>query len=325
MNKMKHGYHYWNEEELDITETDHERAKQYIEKANEIDPDSAEAREKMNLNKEIIQSIPRVCPIESIENYNHNSEEWEYYIDEINYKINDFNSNFIMAGTEKWGDDAWEEMRSRRIGKYKDECIIINASFGDLNNKYLEIEKINMDELRLFATKGDSGQSLIDRSEEVYSVLHQIVNPAKCHIIQDNDLYQLSKDLDEKEFLHRFNNSLFEYAKRKLALEKKNDLDTSNSQWERSVRELVHWFSDYNFKPTKKKDTGRPKGRTKRTIDRYKKVYHRFIISQKKFPAKKKSELYELCSTKDYNGMTYSRKTIKNIIEDKRYNLIPSR
>ena len=279
----------------------------------------------MNLNKEIIQNIPRVCPIESIENYNHNSEEWEYYIDEINYKINDFNSNFIMAGTEKWGDDAWEEMRSRRIGKYKDECIIINASFGDLNNKYLEIEKINMDELRLFATKGDSGQSLIDRSEEVYSVLHQIVNPAKCHIIQDNDLYQLSKDLDEKEFLHRFNNSLLEYAKRKLALEKQNDLDTSNSQWERSVRELVHWFSDYNFKPTKKKDTGRPKGRTKRTIDRYKKVYHRFIISQKKFPAKKKSELYELCSTKDYNGMTYSRKTIKNIIEDKRYNLIPSR
>ena len=325
MNKMKHGYHYWNEEELDITETDHERAKQYIEKANEIDPDYAEAREKMNLNKEIIQSIPRVCPIESIENYNHNSEEWEYYIDEINYKINDFNSNFIMAGTEKWGDDAWEEMRSRRIGKYKDECIIINASFGDLNNKYLEIEKINMDELRLFATKGDSGQSLIDRFEEKYSVLHQIVNPAKCHIIEDNDLYQLSKDLDEKEFLHRFNNSLFEYAKRKLALEKKNDLDTSNSQWERSVRELVHWFSDYNFKPTKKKDTGRPKGRTKRTIDRYKKVYHQFIVLQKKYPAKKKSELYELCSTQDYYGMTYTRKTIRNIIEDKKYNLIPSR
>ena len=241
---MKHGYHYWNEEELDITETDHERAKQYIEKANEIDPDSAEAREKMNLNKEIIQSIPRVCPIESIENYNHNSEEWEYYIDEINYKINDFNSNFIMAGTEKWGDDAWEEMRSRRIGKYKDECIIINASFGDLNNKYLEIEKINMDELRLFATKGDSGQSLIDRSEEVYSVLHQIVNPAKCHIIQDNDLYQLSKDLDEKEFLHWFNNSLLEYAKRKLALEKQNGLNTKDSEWSRSVREFIHWFDE---------------------------------------------------------------------------------
>ena len=70
---------------------------------------------------------------------------------------------------------------------------------------------------------------------------------------------------------------------------------------------------------------GRPKGVTKRTIDRYKKVYHQFIILQKKYSSKKKSELYELCASKDYDGTTYSRKTIKNIIEDKMYNIIPSR
>ena len=70
---------------------------------------------------------------------------------------------------------------------------------------------------------------------------------------------------------------------------------------------------------------GRPKGLTKRTIDRYKKVYRQFTIFQKKYTAKKKSELYELCSTIDYDGATYSRKTIRNIIEDKRYNLKPSR
>ena len=80
-------------------------------------------------------------------------------------------------------------------------------------------------------------------------------------------------------------------------------------------------------KLTKKKLVGRggrPKGMTKRTIDRYKKVYRQFTVLQKKYTAYKKSELYELCSTIDYDGATYSRKTIRNIIEDKRYNLTPS-
>ena len=75
----------------------------------------------------------------------------------------------------------------------------------------------------------------------------------------------------------------------------------------------------------KPKGMGRPKGLTKRTIDRYKKVYKQFTVLQKKHTAYKKSELYELCSTIDYDGATYSRKTIRNIIEDKRYNLKPSR
>ena len=70
---------------------------------------------------------------------------------------------------------------------------------------------------------------------------------------------------------------------------------------------------------------GRPKGRTKRTIARYKKVFHQYEILKKKFSSKTKTELYELLATKDFDGKTYSRKTIRNIIEDKMYNLIPAR
>ena len=70
---------------------------------------------------------------------------------------------------------------------------------------------------------------------------------------------------------------------------------------------------------------GRPKGTTKRTINRYKKVFHRFEILKNKYSSKTKEELYELLATRDYDGKTYSRKTIRNIIEDKKYNLIPSR
>ena len=70
---------------------------------------------------------------------------------------------------------------------------------------------------------------------------------------------------------------------------------------------------------------GRPKGTTKRTINRYKKVFHQFVILKKKYSSKTKAELYELLASQDYDGKTYTRKTIRNIIEDKKYNLVPSR
>jgi len=72
------------------------------------------------------------------------------------------------------------------------------------------------------------------------------------------------------------------------------------------------------------KGTVQIKGLTKRTIDRYKKVYHQFLIVQKNHPSMTKAELYELVATKDYDGKTYSRNTIRNIIGDKKYNLNPS-
>ena len=73
------------------------------------------------------------------------------------------------------------------------------------------------------------------------------------------------------------------------------------------------------------KGTVQIKGLKKRTIDRYKKVYHQFEKLKKKYSSKTKTELYVLLSTRDYDGKTYSRNTIKNIIKDKKYNLIPSR
>ena len=105
----------------------------------------------MNLSKEIIQDLPRVCPIESVENYNHNSEEWKYYIDEINDKINDFNRNFILKGFEDVPDDIYENLSPMPNIDYR--LIIINASFGDLNNRHLENKKKYINEIkRLSAT-----------------------------------------------------------------------------------------------------------------------------------------------------------------------------
>ena len=76
-------------------------------------------------------------------------------------------------------------------------------------------------------------------------------------------------------------------------------------------------------KPNRK--GGRPGGLTKRTVDRYKKVFHKYELLKNKYKSKTKTELYELLATTDYDGKTFSRKTIRNIIEDKKYNLIPTR
>ena len=112
-------------------------------------------------------------------------------------------------------------------------------------------------------------------------------------------------------------------------------LDRLEMQWEDGEFESIQAFIKaieegvklYNT-PSRTKNInlgGRPKGRTKRTIERYKKVFHQYEILKKKFTSKTKTELYELLATKDFDGKTYSRKTIRNIIEDKMYNLIPAR
>ena len=111
-------------------------------------------------------------------------------------------------------------------------------------------------------------------------------------------------------------------------------LDRLEMKWEAGEFENIQVFLKaveegvklHNNTLEKKKvnQGGRPKGRTKRTINRYKKVFHQFEILKKKFSSKTKTELYELLASKDYDGKTYTRKTIRNIIEDKMYNLIPS-
>ena len=70
---------------------------------------------------------------------------------------------------------------------------------------------------------------------------------------------------------------------------------------------------------------GRPKGFTKRTINRYKKVYHQFVTLKTKYPNWKKSELYDLAATQIYDGKKYAPDTIRHIIDEKKYNLKPSR
>ena len=184
----------------------------------------------MNLKEEIIQSLPRVCPIESVENYRFKSNEsWKDHIEEINYRIDDFNEKFVTKGLDKMNDEAFDDLPL--LPNLSGECVILNGSFGERDNQYIKAHKNIQEKKRL--------------------ALYGIINPGNCWVINNGydvlkkvSLYPMIEALDEKDFLYGFNNSLLKYAKKKLALEKKNDLDTRDSQWERSVRELVHWFSN---------------------------------------------------------------------------------
>ena len=129
------------------------------------------------------------------------------------------------------------------------------------------------------------------------------------------------------DYAQRWNRTVYDFLK-----------DSITNRYEKEILLLEKFFDEYLIKPsdyeclieTSKKSInhktvgGRPKGITKRTVDRYKKVFHHFQILKKKFPNKTKTELYELLATRDYDAKSYTRNTIRNIIEDKKYNLISS-
>ena len=142
-----------------------------------------------------------------------------------------------------------------------------------------------------------------------------------------------------------FENEVIEYA---LSLKDEliNELDNDSSKSDKIRCEHIKWIekhldgihdfliqqkinvpkileNDKTFIYSKGKKTGRPRGSTKRTIDRYKKVFKQYTILKKKYSSYKKAELYELLASRDYDSKTFSRRTIRNIIEDKKYNLKP--
>ena len=145
--------------------------------------------------------------------------------------------------------------------------------------------------------------------------------------IDNRKLYQLRIELNnDSEFIADLNRLIFNHIQIKRKESEKMGTWDSDNIWYKPNQRFHKWFQINNISVENNVPKGgRPKGITKRTVDRYKKVFHQFEILKKKYSSKTKAELYELLATMDYDGKTYSRQTIRNIIEDKKYNLIPSR
>jgi hypothetical protein len=163
--------------------------------------------------------------------------------------------------------------------------------------------------------------------------------------ITDEKLFELLQQYDQNninEFIEYLNKEIFKYIQTKVQSAIKKGAWDKTNMWFKPNQKFLEWFdlkaidlsksAPLEKQPTipnsdtqKKPKGGRPKGLTKRTISRYKKVKHQFEILKKKYSSKTKAELYDLMATKDYDTKSYKRNTIRNIIEDKKYNLIPSR
>ena len=165
-------------------------------------------------------------------------------------------------------------------------------------------------------------------------------------------LYEKKYDLKIQKFKESndfvfFDDEVIEYA---ISLKNEiiTELDNKSSKSDKIRLKHIKWIEKYvdgihdfliqekmsvpqvleNHKPfvsQRGQKIGRPKGYTERTIKRYKKIFQTYIILKKKFSSEKNIRIYELLAAKDYDSKTYSRRTIKNIIEDKKYNLKPSR
>jgi len=253
-------------------------------------------------------------------------------------------TGFIDQHTGKKHSIKWEteEERLKEIDRIND---LIKTYNDRVENRYKEI------------TKGLSDNEIFEISrmpgnEDIYEEPN-IINPIRlwtiyCLPILKNSAPNVALEYDDINFLRIDNEELykkiycdikdddqslvflnkliFDYISQKVDTAKKHEIWDEQNIWFKPYRHFINWFSIKNVSLLIDRTVGgRPKGTTKRTIERYKKVFHQFEISKKKYSSKTKSDLYELLATKAYDGKTYSRRTIKNIIEDKKYNLIPSR
>ena len=149
----------------------------------------------------------------------------------------------------------------------------------------------------------------------------------KLIAIDNRKLYQLRIQLNnDPEFIAHLNRRIFNHIQIKRKESEKMGTWDSDNIWYKPNQRFHKWFQINNISVEHNVPKGgRPKGTTKRTINRYKKVFHKYVILKKRFTSYTNVELYELCSTKDYDSQSYSKETIKNIIEQKKYNLKPSR
>ena len=145
--------------------------------------------------------------------------------------------------------------------------------------------------------------------------------------IDDKKLYELRIKLkNDYQFIAHLNRLLFKYIQIKRVESEKMGTWDSKNIWYKPNQRFHKWFQINNVSVEDGvQKGGRKKGRTKRTINRYKKVFKRFELLKKKFPSKTKVELYEILSLRVYDSQTYSIAMIRNILEQKFYNKKPSR
>lgn len=270
------------------------------------------------------ESIRELVPIDFILVYYTGT-----YIDPRNKK------EFVI----EWED---EDNRIKQIQRYNKIVNVYNAEVESNENEFIKILPADQ-KVQIHSPSELGFNKPLEKFKPIPLWAFNCISRSLLGVKRKGSITINSKELyrmlffeikDKKTFVKRFNKTIFDHICKELHgavdLGKYNE----KSIWYTPSQLFQNWFYlegiDHKsiqplFKVASKKRGGRPNGFTKRTIDRYKKVYHQFENLKKKYPSKTKTELYELISTQDYDGITYTRKTIRNIIEEKKYNLKPRR
>jgi len=154
-----------------------------------------------------------------------------------------------------------------------------------------------------------------------------IIDYRKMWYIEDKILYEYTKKLSEKDFITRFNKSLYEHVLQEIKSAKS---DSDSIKLEEPLKKIENWFwsEDINIsevKPfySKKNVGGRPAGKSKQTTQKKKiieELYYRYqendIGEQTKVDAARKIRDSLLKSKpKRWKGKVYKESTIYKVLK----------
>jgi len=108
----------------------------------------------------------------------------------------------------------------------------------------------------------------------------------KVWYIEDKILYEYTKELSEKDFIARFNKSLYEHVLQEIKSAKSG---SDSIELEEPLKKIAYWFrsEDINIselKPfySKKNVGGRPAGKSKQTIQKKDEIRKLFVLYKSK-------------------------------------------
>ena len=144
----------------------------------------------------IVESLPKICPIEKVINYDYGSDDdWVDFIERVNYRIDLFNEEYY-SNTDHLSDEYAAEIFSQRHPEICKYSVWVVANFGDIDNKYYNA----------IIRENNLSKKLRPQDER------------EQYIIENYFLHDYIKKLSQDEFISRFNKVFMNMSKEKLYL-----------------------------------------------------------------------------------------------------------
>ena len=191
--------------------------------------------------------------------------------------------------------------------------------FNKLPEEYRGIDRTHLSEASILV--------IPDFVEEKDRVNDVIIDYRKVWYIEDKILYEYTKELSEKDFIARFNKSLYEHVLQEIKSAKSG---SDSIKLEEPLKKIANWFwsEDINIsevKPfySKKNVGGRPAGKSKQTIQKKDIIRKLFVLYKSKDIGDQNKKdaaqwIYDRLlksKPKQWKGAVYKESTIYNVLK----------